>query len=608
MDKLRDFLKSWPGRILLVLCLAPVALLGLESYFHQGAMTHDQVARVGDRTLTVFELQNEINARRNELVQEVDASRIDEAALSRQMLELMVNRALVEEQAKSLGMQVSDMTITQMLQNDPLFQDANGQFSNDLFAMFLQNNRLTKDRLFDLQRSQINTRQLMTGILQAVIYPESQISRLLDLQLESRNVWLKRLPWQDYASQVAVNDAEIGEYYATHKDELFAPEMVDLRYIELPTSAINVPAPTDDELKLAYQQYLQSRGMGDIELSQILLTDDDAKEQAVKLKSRIDSGENFEILAKQHSDDPSGQTGGQIGLYNPAVFGDDASAVTSAITALGVGEVSEPVATQYGTHLFKVTKTGSSPSFDSLKAELTQTVQEQKQQALFAERVAMVNNMVADGFGIEDIASQMNFEIKQLPNYQHNNPIMGQPAISRAAFNEFTIQDGSVSANIDLEGSTLWVAPSNYRPKTAMTLEMAKDTIKDTLTVQKASQLAYEDAKTKLDTYELSEFTPLGAVSRQSDFLNASELSSLFSHTAPSGETTRWAVIGDEGASVLVGGEIYNDVQSQLTDSQRKAAKARILGVAGQDYLEDYVHYLRQVHKVEINDEVLKTL
>lgn len=50
MDKLRDFLKSWPGRILLILCLSPLALLGIESYF-QGGVDPNQVAQVGEASV-----------------------------------------------------------------------------------------------------------------------------------------------------------------------------------------------------------------------------------------------------------------------------------------------------------------------------------------------------------------------------------------------------------------------------------------------------------------------------------------------------------------------------------------------------------------------------
>ena len=71
MDKLRDFLKSWPGRILLILCLSPLALLGVESYFG-GGVDSNQIAQVGDKSVGLSEYQTAVNNRRTELLDQVD--------------------------------------------------------------------------------------------------------------------------------------------------------------------------------------------------------------------------------------------------------------------------------------------------------------------------------------------------------------------------------------------------------------------------------------------------------------------------------------------------------------------------------------------------------
>lgn len=77
-------------------------------------------------------------------------------------------------------------------------------------------------------------------------------------------------------------------------------------------------------------------------------------EEAIELKGRIDGGEKFEEMAKLYSSCPSGQKGGSLGEFNPGqmvkefdtvVFGD-----------IPVGQVSEPVQTQFGYHLIEVEK------------------------------------------------------------------------------------------------------------------------------------------------------------------------------------------------------------------------------------------------------------
>ncbi len=76
--------------------------------------------------------------------------------------------------------------------------------------------------------------------------------------------------------------------------------------------------------------------------------------QASSLKQEIEGGKPFADLAKQHSKCPSGQEGGSLGEFakgamvpefDQVVFGD-----------LPIGEVSEPVKTQFGYHLLIVEK------------------------------------------------------------------------------------------------------------------------------------------------------------------------------------------------------------------------------------------------------------
>ena len=78
----------------------------------------------------------------------------------------------------------------------------------------------------------------------------------------------------------------------------------------------------------------------------------ETEDQAKDLKQKIEGGEDFGELAKAHSKCPSGRGGGDLGTFkqgdmvpefDTVVFGD-----------LPIGEVSEPVKTQFGYHLLEV--------------------------------------------------------------------------------------------------------------------------------------------------------------------------------------------------------------------------------------------------------------
>ena len=615
MDKLRDFLKSWPGRILLILCLSPLALLGVESYFG-GGVDPNQIAQVGEASVGMSEYQTAVNSRRSELLDQVDdASLLNEDVLHEQVLKGLIDRTLLEQQAGKLGMTVSDDTINRLLREEEIFKDAEGKFSNEQFSNFLRQRNMTKDQLFAEFRNQLSLDQLNASIVGTAVYPMQAVSQLIDLQLESRNIWLHRFNWQDYAEQVKLSKRDIQAYYDANKDKLKSAAMVDLAYLQLSPQAIEVNEVSKEDVQQQYEAYKQGLAVVDErKISQILLTGKDAKARADKIKARLAKGESFAKLAKTESDDPSGETGGAIGSFNPTVFGNDALAVEKALEGLSVGDVSAPVKTSFGYQIFTVTEDNGSkiPSLESMRAELTAKAKEYKRQEMYADKVTAINDLAADGFSIEDIAQQENVALKRIKDYrkENNKSALAQPAVIKQAFDEFTIQDQAVTAGIEVGNSTVWVQPSNYRPTKTLSLSAATPRITQILRQQKATELALKEAKnlaagikTPADIGKQPvKLQALGEVNRQTTQLTEKERGLAFSQQAAANGVVAVASETEMGATLLVGDRIKTEQQSPLSDAQRAQTAAIIRDNLGQDQLQDYLDYLRMVYKVEINE------
>ena len=604
---MRNFMQSWAGKAVLIITLIPMAFLGVQSFSSGGQIAPNQIVKVGDTAIDTATFQSEVNNYRTRLLEHTDGSLIDDKALNDEVLESLIDRALLENQTQFLGMSVSDNTIARLLRADPTFHDANGKFSNDIFAQYLQSRGMTKDMLFDVFGTQLSLRQLTGGILGTAIYPDRQISRLIDLQTQSREAWVVRYNWQDFANQVTVSTDEIETYYHANKQDMIAPPSVDLAYIILSDTDIKADTPSEDEIRAQYQATLQARGDGR-QLSHILLTGDDAKNRAKDIKAKLDAGASFESLAKTHSDDPTGQSGGDIGSYNPAFFGDSSSAVENAISGLTVGGVSEPVQTGFGYHIFKITKMGDAPSLDGMRDVLTKQVAEHKRINAMNEMIAKINTMATDSMGIGDIAQEIGLTAHHIKGYtkDNNTSELSAPVVLSAAFDDFAISDQSVSPNITLADKTVWVQPTNYQDARELTLAEASEQIKATLTKQKAIKLALDtaNAHAKKDTATLIKSAKhLGVVTRQSPELSPAERASLFIHNTDG--MSVWVVQTDIGASVMVANVSQSTPTAQIHDAERQLTSQIIRDNVGQDQLQDYLHYLRDTKKVQINEQAI---
>lgn len=78
-----------------------------------------------------------------------------------------------------------------------------------------------------------------------------------------------------------------------------------------------------------------------------------SEKQCVALKSEIENGADFAVIAKKHSSCPSGAQGGDLGEFGPGMMVPEFDKV---VFSAPVGEVQGPVKTQFGYHLLEVTK------------------------------------------------------------------------------------------------------------------------------------------------------------------------------------------------------------------------------------------------------------
>jgi peptidyl-prolyl cis-trans isomerase C len=183
--------------------------------------------------------------------------------------------------------------------------------------------------------------------LQQAGQTEAKLRELIKNGLAERK-WIE----SQVADQTKVDDADVEKFYKENIKEFEQPEQVRASHI----------------------LFMVPEGAPDSEVKK-------KKAQAQAAYERAKKGEDFTKLAKELTEEPNGkERGGDLDFFSKEQmvpeFGEKAF-------SMKVGEISEPVKTQFGFHVIKVTdkKAAGTVPFDQVKPQLTNYLKSQKQQA-----------------------------------------------------------------------------------------------------------------------------------------------------------------------------------------------------------------------------------
>jgi peptidyl-prolyl cis-trans isomerase C len=135
---------------------------------------------------------------------------------------------------------------------------------------------------------------------------------------------------------------------------------------------------SDEEILAAYEQQIAATPPLQYKARHILVENQAA---AIDLISQLDSGSDFQELAKEHSTGPSGPSGGDLPWFSPEQM---VQPFSEAVAALEDGKYSsEPVQTQFGWHVIlrEDSRANEPPTLDSVRATIKQNVEQAKFQA-----------------------------------------------------------------------------------------------------------------------------------------------------------------------------------------------------------------------------------
>jgi peptidyl-prolyl cis-trans isomerase C len=173
--------------------------------------------------------------------------------------------------------------------------------------------------------------------------PEEQLKALL-----SKDFIIQKTIEQEVTSKVMVSDEEVQKYYEEQKEQFKEPEQVQASHILI----LVAQDATQEDKDVARKK-----------IEEVLVL---AKE-----------GKDFAELAKEYSEGPSKDKGGDLGFFPKGAM---VKPFEEAAFAMNEGDISDIVETQFGYHIIKLTgkKAERNVPFEEVKDRLKQGMLQQK--------------------------------------------------------------------------------------------------------------------------------------------------------------------------------------------------------------------------------------
>ncbi|NPA71286.1 MAG: peptidylprolyl isomerase [Gammaproteobacteria bacterium] len=596
LQSIRDHAQGWIAWVIVGLIIMTFALFGIDQY-----------AR-GDKAVVVAEVNGEpiggnefvtLYNRQKIRLQEQFGDLYDEVVkdeeLREQVLESLVESEVMRQWANDQGMIVSDQQLAAAIHSAPVFQQ-DGKFSDKVYEEVLLRNGLNIAR-FEFEQRQFLLEQQFSAITQSSSFAtDSEVAQLAALQGQEREVSYLRIDQRPFAETVVVTDEQVKQAYEGALDQFVEPEKVSIDYIDLSQSEIAKSIEVTDELLRAYfEENISLFGLPEKRTAKhILISVDEStgEEAAMKtvaeVQAKIAAGEDFSELAKIYSKDPgSANSGGDLGTFEQGMM---VPAFDEAVFTMEVGQVSEPVKTEFGFHLIKLEAVEGKKvqPFDSVKAEVAEQYRLQEAERQYFDLLEQLNTLAYEqSDSLEPAADALGMKVQTSSLFSREGGagnIVSNGKVIKLAFSEDVLKGKLNSTSIELAPNRSIVLRLNTKQEARQKpLEEVATGIKDKLVREASIKAAADLAQSLLVKAESGEnpeslmqdgveWNTVGWISRNSQKLLPQMVTEAFKVVKPAEDKASWRAYQlDTGDTVLI--RVSGVKSIPVDDSDKQALK-----------------------------------
>jgi peptidyl-prolyl cis-trans isomerase D len=423
------------------------------------------------------------------------------------LLEELIQKRLVLQEARHLGLAVNDDDLMTAIAQVPDFQ-VNGRFNKERYLQLLRANRISPSQFEAEQREQLTIQRLYSMLMDGVHVTEDEVRDRYRFEQEKINLNFIRLPISDFLAEAKPTEEEIKSFYDRSKDSLKEPLKVQVEYLSYPFDRFSPSAPIGDkEIEEYYQANRETKfhKAKEVKARYILVrTGADAKQKsdaqtrANRIVTEARAGKDFAQLAKQESADSTAAKGGDLGWLTREQL---PSPLDKAVFSLRKGEISDAIETPAGFHIVKADdiREAKTQSLQDATAEITRTLKSEKGKREAAKVADQDREKALSDDDFAKLARDSNVSVKVTRPFTSGEML---PEIGQAPeFYKIALSLSPKAISPVIEGTNAYyVLKIKERTEAAVpSLDTVRAKIEKNLTESKANSMALEKAKSLLE-------------------------------------------------------------------------------------------------------------
>lgn len=625
LQSLHNTASSFFIKLLLGLLVASFALWGIGDVFRSSSANN--VVQVGDGAVSAQEfndaMQTEMLEYRRMLGSQYSPDLLKTLGIPQQVLAKLVDRKLVELEAKELGVSIPESYTKAELRSNPVFSGENGHFDAEQFRMILRNNGLNEAMYVSLLEKEAQADVLLQSALSGIRVTDVAARTAYRYANEMRKADVLIFPpalVRDIPDPSAV---ELEQYYEKNADSFRAAEHRIFSMVALDSAALAKEVEvSEDDILMEYQSRINEFEEPEKrEVKQLLFADKRAAEQAA---TALNEGMSMEDAGKQ------------FGAMNETLLLGSVTAsgiipeAEETVFALKKNAYSAPVQSSFGWHIFQVINI--EPKHTRSLAEVKDTLVTAIRNNRVGEDVYELSNTLQDdlagGASIEEAARGVGASVQVFGPISADGTSPDGTSIAlpedyaRLLPTVFELGEGEVSNLMETDGGSYYavrvdtVQPERTRALDEIRGQVIRDWkesqrgknlyqlasgISSTLSNENVENVAATTGATLLRNQEFRRDT---SVLQGEHPIPAMMLTALFA--AEKGTATEAFALQDGSYVVAKLTEVHGaDAESAEGRKQMERARENLRVLYGDEYYQQYMAYLRQKHGVSEPNQAL---